>query len=219
MFNFKETESAKESSYLKPGVYPVKITKGEKGLTKTSSTPYVGLTFTTDDGLSITENFMITDKAISRLQYLHEAYTNKKLDKVFKSAEEVADYFIKQFSTGKGATIVKRVIIGGEINGKITYGNLPYTAFVDADNKYEDGEFEEGSDEWNKFVRKSNRATEATNKGQGLLNNVSDDDDDTTPDVKETKTTKKTTTASTATEKKVAKEKVKEEAEDEDTPW
>lgn len=219
MFNFKETESAKESSYLKPGVYPVKITKGEKGLTKTSSTPYVGLTFTTDNGLAITENFMITDKAISRLQYLHEAYTNKKLDKVFKSADEVADYFIKQFSTGKGATIVKRVIVGGEVNGKITYGNLPYTAFVDVDNKYEDGEFEEGSDEWNKFVRKSNRATEATNKGQGILNNVDDDDDDA-PEVEDKKaTTTKKTTAATANSKKTTVKAEKEEAEDEDTPW
>lgn len=213
MFNFKETESAKESSYLKPGVYTVKITKGEKGLTKTSSTPFVGLTFSTAEGLSITENFMITDKAISRLQYLHEAYTNKKLDKIFKSAEEVADYFIKQFTSAKAPT--KKIIVGGEINGKITYGNLPYTGFVvGADSPLEEGEFTEGSDEWNKYVRKSNRATEATNKGQGLLNSVDDDDDDDTED--KAPASKKETKKET---KKTSPKVEKEEAEDDDTPW
>lgn len=211
MFNFKETESAQESSYLKPGVYTVKITKGEKGITKTSSTPYVALTFTTNEGLNLTEKFMITDKAISRLQYLHEAYTNKKLDKIFKSAEEVADYFITKFTDKKCPA--KKVIVGGETNGKITYGNLPYTGFVvDAASKLDEGEFEKGDDNWNKYVKESNRTTEATGKKNGLLNDA-DDDDDADTVVEEKPKTKTTKPAAPKADKKVA------ETEEEDTPW
>lgn len=208
MFNFKETESAKESSYLKPGVYTVKITKGEFGTSKTNSTPYVALTFSTETGLALTENFMITEKSISRLQYLHENWANKKLDKVFKSAQEVAEYFIKLFTNPKSPA--KKIIVGGEINGKVTYASLPYTGFiVGATSDLEEGEFEEGDDNWNKYTKKSNRVTEATGKKNGLLN---EDDDDNEQEEKP-KTKKETGKGTEKVTKKAA------ESEDEDTPW
>jgi hypothetical protein len=92
-FNFKDAEAAKEVSYLKPGVYTMKIT--EVKLDKfPKGSPYLGITFETVDGLKLTEKMgFSTEKAlevfISRLQYLHEAWTGKKLDKVLKSVEEV----------------------------------------------------------------------------------------------------------------------------------
>lgn len=194
-FDFKNAEAAKEVSYLKPGVYSMKITdvkldKFPKG------SPYLGLTFETVDGLKLTEKMgFSTDKAlevfISRLQYLHEAWTGKKLDKVLKSVEEVETYFKKTFVNPKAGT--RNIIVGGEITGKNTYAVLPFTNFITTD--LDEGEFTEGDENWKKYVKKSNRTSEASGQKNGILNEDQDDGDE------------KTTSGSTSGD------------DDEDTPW
>jgi hypothetical protein len=184
-FDFKNTEAAKEVSFLKPGVYAMKVT--EVKLDKfPKGSPYLGITFETADGLKLTEKMgYSSDKAlevfVSRLQYLHEAWTKKKLDKVLTSAEDVEAYFKKTFVNPKAGT--RLIIVGGEVSGKNTYATLPFTGFiVGDDSKLTEGEFEEGSEEWKKYVKASNRKSEATGKKNGVLN---EDDDDATDDAAE----------------------------------
>lgn len=180
-FNFKETESAKEISYLKPGVYDMKVTdvkidKFPKGQ------PYLGITLQNEEGLSFTEKMgYSSDKArevfMARLQYFHEAWTNKKLDKVFKSVEEVESYFKKCFVNPKAGT--RKVIIGGDLNGKNVYASLPFTNFIlNEDSDLELGEFEENGASWKKYVKTSNRKSEAAGKKNGILNEDENDNDE-----------------------------------------
>lgn len=183
MFDFSKTEAASEGSYLKPGIYTLKVTKGEAGTTKENKTPFVALTFENEDGLGVTEKFMITEKALGRLQYLYQGATGKKLEKAFKSAKEVSDFFIKTFTAAKAPAL--NIVVGGEINGKITYANLPYTNFI-AGEDAELGEFEEGDDNWKKYVKKSTRTNESSGKKQGILNDTDADKNDDKTDDEET---------------------------------
>lgn len=189
-FNFKGVEAAKPSSYLKPGRYRTRVSDVKDGAFDKSGIPYVEVTFTTQDGLSISEKFVLKSKdpnpkfnPISRLVYLHEAWLGSSIDQDFKSPAEVAAYFKKVLVTKKAG--VKTLIVGGEINGKIVYGRIPLAGFIDDSADAVLGEFEEGGDEWNKFVRKSNRTTEATGKKGGLLNDDDDDDFDDDEDAEE----------------------------------
>lgn len=178
-FDFKNAEAAKEVSYLKPGVYSMKIT--EVKLDKfPKGSPFLGITFETVDGLKLTEKMgFSTEKAlevfISRLQYLHEAWTGKKLDKVLKSVEEVETYFKKTFVNPKAGT--RNIIVGGEVNGKNVYATLPFTNFITTD--LDEGEFTEGDELWKKYVKTSNFKSEASGKKNGILN---EDAEDTTDD-------------------------------------
>lgn len=179
-FNFKGVESAKAGSYLKPGYYRVRVTEVESGEFD-SGIPYVAITFSTKENLSITEKFTLKTKdpnskfnPLSRLQYLHEAWLGTELDAEFKTLKDVAVYF-KKALVNKTAG-VKTLLIGGEINGKITYGRIPLTDFI-KDGEVELGEFAEDSDEYKQHVKKSTRTTEASGKKGGILNGGDDDDD------------------------------------------
>jgi hypothetical protein len=206
-FNFKGVEAAKPNSYLKPGYYRARITDVKSGQFD-SQIPYLDVTFQTKEGLAISEKFVLKTKdpnskfnPISRLVYLHENWVGSSIDQDFKSPDDVASYF-KKVLTAKSAG-AKTIIVGGEINGKITYGRIPLAGFV-VEGDVTLGEFEEGGEEWNKYVKKSNRVTEATGKSGGLLNDddddLSDDDDDdagfddepTPPVTKKTPAAKKT---------------------------
>lgn len=174
-FDFSNAEAAKEVSYLKPGVYSMKIT--EVKLDKfPKGSPFLGITFETVDGLKLTEKMgFSTEKAlevfISRLQYLHEAWTGKKLDKVLKSVEEVEAYFKKTFVNPKAGT--RLIVVGGEVNGKNVYATLPFTNFITTE--LEEGEFTEGDENWKKYVKASNRKSEASGKKNGVLNEDAED--------------------------------------------
>jgi hypothetical protein len=184
MFDFSKTDAAKESNYMRPGVHRVKIADVKAGEFPQSKLPYLGITFENAEGVKIEEKFVLKAKdpdsksnPLSRLQYLHEAWSGKLLDKAFKSIAEMEAYFKKVFVNAKAGT--RNLIVGGEINGKVVYGRLPFTGFLVADGEIDLGEFEEGSDEWKKYVKKSTRTTEASGKKGGLLNDADDDDDDT----------------------------------------
>lgn len=233
-FNFKGVDAAKPSSYLKPGYYRARVSDAEAGEFEKSGIPYVAITFMTQDKLSITEKFVLKSKEpnpkfnpISRLVYLHEAWLGSSIDRDFKSPEEVAEYF-KSVLTNKKAG-VKTIVIGGEINGKVTYGRIPLAGFIITE-EVTLGEFEEGSDEWKQYVRKSNRTTEATGKKGGLLNDDDDDDfggdDDDDDDDKEEipapapkkKTVEKKAPAEKAPAKKETKKTVTKPVEKEEEP-
>jgi hypothetical protein len=178
-FNFKGVESAKANSYLKPGYYRVRVSEVVSGEFD-SGIPYLAVTFTTQDKLSITEKFVLKVKdpnskfnPLSRLVYLHEAWLGSEIDAEFKSVEAVAAFFKKALVSKAAGP--KTLVVGGEINGKITYGRIPLTDFI-VDGDVDLGPFEEDSEEWKQFVKKSTRTTEASGKKGGLLN--SDDDDD-----------------------------------------
>lgn len=177
MFDFKNTESAKENSFLKPGVYSMKITEVKLDKFPKGST-YLGIKFETEDGLAVTEKMGYNFKDpkakqneifLSRLQYLHEAWTGKKLDKVFKKPEEIEAYFAKTFVNPKAGT--RNIIIGGSDNGKAVFAELPFTGFIlGSDSELTEGEFEQGSPEWKKYVKASTQTSAASGKKNGILN-------------------------------------------------
>lgn len=180
--NFGKAEAAKENNFLKPGVYSMKISevkldKFPKGKT------YLGFTFITEEGLTLTEKMGFdwdnesakqNEIFMSRLQYLHEAWTGKKCEKVFKKASEIETYFKAAFVNPKAG--VRNIIVGGEVSGGKTYAALPFTAFIlDKDSDLEAGEFEEGDDNWKKYVKKSTKTSEAAGKKGGVLNEDGED--------------------------------------------
>jgi hypothetical protein len=176
MFNFSATESAKQNSYLKPGVYRFKITEVTLEKAKNTDTKFLKVTFSTKEKQTLSENFMLTEKALGRLQYLHEAWTGSKCDKSFKSVEAVQEYFSKTLANTKLAA--KNVLVHGRQVDDNVYAELPYTEFVVGEDA-ELGEFEEGSKEYKAAVKKGTAAkNESTGKKGGVLNDVDDDDDD-----------------------------------------
>jgi hypothetical protein len=187
-FNFSGVEAAKAGNYLKPGYYRVRITDVKEGSFEKSGIPYTEITFQTKEGLAISEKFVLKSKEpnakfnpLSRLVYLHETWLGEKVDADFKTPGDVAKYF-KKVMVGKEAG-VKTIVVGGEQSGKIVYGRIPLTEFVII--KTDDiilGAFEEGSEEWKQYVKKSTRTTEATGKKGGLLNADDDDKDEVDPD-------------------------------------
>ncbi len=177
-FNFSTTESAKATPFIKPGRYKFNIKEVKLAKSKSSNTEFLTFTFENTDGQALTENFMLTEKALGRLQYLHEAWTGKKLNKNFATTKEVADYFAKIFVSPKAGSRILQVN-GKQVDGNV-YGELPYTEFILPEDT-ELGEFEEGSKEWKDFVKK---ATATKNESSGKKGGVLNDDDDDTSDSK-----------------------------------
>lgn len=205
-YDFSKTEAAAASSYLVPGFYRMKVTAVKlETMANEKATKYLGFIFSTDDGTSFTEKFFLSEKAIARLQYLHEAWTNKKCDKVFKTDKEVEAYFAKLFANPKAPS--KLLVVGGEESKDKIYAQLPYSGFVVTDEEgVEEGPFEEGDANWKKYVKHSSRTNESTGRGNGRLNETDEND---TPD---------STPSKTASKKAVKKTDDEEEAEN-DLPW
>ena len=179
-FDFTSVEAAAELSYLKPGVYEMKITDVKLGKYEQKGTPYLGIEFTTvEDGLKFTEKMTYSSEEatkvfMSRLQYLHEAWSGAKLNKVFKSIDEIEAYFKKAFVNPKAGK--RRILIGGEQNGNKVYARLPFTNFiVGEDSDLENGEFEEGSPLYKQYVVASKLKSSAAGKKNGILNDDSND--------------------------------------------
>jgi len=140
VINFGQVPTATSSSYLEPGMYRLKVDPaGTKVVKNPGKTTYLAVKFVADNGGNLTEKFFITAKSLPRLQYLHEAWFNKKLDKQFATYDDVADYFQKALTIKP--EVSRPMITGGKVtaDGKF-YAGLPYTGFVVAD----EGQFEEG---------------------------------------------------------------------------
>jgi hypothetical protein len=179
-FDFSNVEAAKGGQYLRPGMWKLTPTavdfeQPDKG------NPRLKVTFSHKDGSSLKEMFFLTPKALGRLQYLHEAWFGKKLEKAFSSAEQIGEYFKKALlSKSKEMPM----LVGGEqtMDGKV-YARLPYTGFVIMrEDLFEEGEFEQGSARWNDNVKKKDGGNSAILASNSAVlpdtDEASDDTDD-----------------------------------------
>lgn len=165
-FDFSTVEAAVSAEFMVPGYWNVKITdvafidKKDDG---SAITPRVKITFAGKGG-QFSDNFFITPKAMPRLQYLHEQWIGKKLEKVFENATGVYAYFEKLFKSPQAQKISKMIIVGGETVGDKTYARLPYTGFVLPDEgNFKEEAFEVGSNLWKNHVTVKTNASTATN--------------------------------------------------------
>lgn len=221
-FNFSKTEAATENNFLKPGIYKARISDVTLGVYPAKKTPYLEIVFETDEGFTLSEKLTYgSDKAsdvlASRIQYLHTAWYDKKLDKEL-DIEGLAAYLKKAFVTPKAGT--RNLIVGGETvkeTGK-TYARLPFAGFI-APEDTELGEFEEDDKNWDKYVTVKSSGNAASGKKNGLLNS-DDDDSDKLPfdDEDEKPVSSSKNGVKTKTDKKGAKTE-KAEEEKEDLPW
>lgn len=163
--DFDKVNAAQSPEFLEPGMYRLKVDKeGTKVVTPDGKTPYLNVKFVSEKGAFINEKFFLTAKALPRLQYLHEAWTSKRLDRSFKSMLEVGAYF-QAFLTAK--IVTRPMITGGKltVDGKF-YSGLPYTGFVVADEAlFEEGAFDKDSARYKNVVQleKANPTAAGTN--------------------------------------------------------
>jgi len=166
-FDFSNVDMPANKSYLQPGYYTLGITDAKyvkpDGTKPDGSpkTPYIEVTFSGETG-ALNEKFFVTPKALDRLQYLHMAWFDKKLEKPFKSSEEVGMYFTKVLTM---KPIKKGVCVGGKQgnDGKI-YANLPYSNFILPDNmNFTEGAFEIGDANYRQNVKMNVNPSTNTN--------------------------------------------------------
>ena len=180
-FDFANVDAPKGGGYLQPGHYYLTITKSEfikpTGTKPDGSakTPYLEVTFEGATG-SMIEKFFVTPKSIDRLQYLHLSWFDKKLDKLFDSAEGVGAYFAKVLTM---KPIKKAVCVGGKqgTDGKI-YAGLGYSNFVLPDDmNIEEGPFDPNSLNYKNNVKMMPaNASMTTNNVMLPSNSVPDND-------------------------------------------
>ncbi len=172
-FNFKDVEVPQETmSYVKPGLWKLSPSKAEL-VTREGKNPYINVTFEGKPG-KLTEKFYLSEKAIVRLQYLHqEMLDGKRIEKEFKNEDEIALYFNAIFSKKK---MELPLIVGGSESseGKV-YANLPFLNFVVKDENFEEGAFEVGSAQYNSVVKKDTyKSPNAPTSNATVINAVDD---------------------------------------------
>lgn len=163
--DFGNVDAASESKFLEPGMYRLKVDPENTTLvSQDNKTPYLSVRFYSEKDGAVNEKFFLTAKALPRLQYLHETWFNKKLDKKFTSFLQVGEYF-KAALTAK--IVTRPMVVGGKItpDGKF-YSGLPYTGFVVIEEAlFEEGPFDKDSDQYKRVVKveKPNPAVANTN--------------------------------------------------------
>lgn len=219
-YNFGKTKAATANQYLNPGIYKLKVAEVTQGEFEKKGTPFLGIKFENEDGLGFVEKFGFgSDKAVehalARLQYIHLGFFGKECEKDFKNLDEIVAYFNKALTQGK-KTIVKTIVVGGNQSGSTVFACLPYAGFIlEDDNDAELGEFEEGSKEYKKVVRKSNTTSEVSDQKNGLLND-SDDDQEIGKGKKDSKPAGKTAGKA---KPPVEEDDDAKKKEDDDMPW
>lgn len=164
-FSGVEPAESGTGSHLKPGIYHLKPSTVELVETdgKTSAIK-VGFTSVDDgyEGQTVEEKFYLSQKALPRLQYLHEQYLGFRLENKAITYQKLTDYLSQKLLTKPKTILVK---VGGResTDGKV-YNQLPYSDFIlNADADVEVGAFEEGGAEYNKSIQKNrNAATMST---------------------------------------------------------
>jgi hypothetical protein len=184
MFDFSKIDSPVSKSYLTPGIYKLYVSDVEL-VEKEGKTSYLNITFQNENG-SVKQKFYLSEKALSNLQYLHEGFFNKRIEKVFENNKQVEAYFKKALLTKK---IEKDFIVGGQIaqDGKV-YTELPFGNFLVKDGvDYDLGEFEEDGHMYRKFVKKQSVSKSVASSDDVILSNPitdvdsSDDNEDDMP--------------------------------------
>lgn len=179
MFDFSKIDSPVNKSYLNPGIYklhPTDVTLQEPA----GKTAYLVITFENENA-SVKQKFYLTEKALSNLQYLHEGFFGKRIEKVFENNKQIEAYFKKALLTKK---IEKTFIVGGQISpdGKI-YSELPFGNFFVKDGvEYDEGEFEVDGHMFNKFVKKQNVSSRVSSNDDVILSTHIPDSDNTSSD-------------------------------------
>lgn len=177
LFDFSQVVVENNGSYLAPGHYNVSVK--DVSYDKTG-TPALVVTFANKQGSMVKEKFWLTAKALPRLQYLHEAWFGKKLEKAFKSVEEIVTYFTRALTAKE---IRKNIIVSGNEadNGKV-YGNLKFLGFVLPDTvTIEEGPFAEGTTNYIENVKKNSKSSAASLTDTTILPGDDSDDDDDLP--------------------------------------
>lgn len=152
-FDFKNAQIPESSARLTPGVYSLTATAAEGGTSPNKGTEYVEVTFSGKAG-SLKEKFFLTEKAIGRLKYLHQAIYEKDLERVFNKAEEIVAYFDKLF---KAKAVEKQFIVGGKeaADGRV-FTNLPFGGFIVPDElRMLEGPFDKMGPMWMQYVQKA----------------------------------------------------------------
>jgi hypothetical protein len=182
-FDFSQVESPVSVAYLRPGYHVLHIAGAEynapQGTNKNGEalSPYVEVVFNGKKG-QIGSQYMITPKAMPRLQYLFQALTGSKLDKKFESAEQVGKYFEALLNKDQIKVKELHIIVGGR-RGKnnAVYANIPYSDYiVPTEVPFEEKEFIEGSDDYNRFVQAPVHNASSSNDAL-ILPNIQDSND------------------------------------------
>lgn len=153
MFDFKNAQVPTNDNFLNPGVYSLTAVSAEGGVSPNKGTEYVEVTFTGKQG-TLKEKFFLTEKAIGRLKYLHQAIYDKDLDRVFNKAEEIVAYFDKLF---KAKGVEKQYIVGGKESpdGRV-FANLPFGGFVVPEEiTMQEGPFDRTGPMWAQYVQRA----------------------------------------------------------------
>lgn len=147
----------------KPGFYFAKVT--DVVLTKpedTTKNPYLTISFETETEEKVSDKFYITQKALGRLKALFKGVWNKEMTQVFKSADEVADFF-KTALLKKQQRIGIRVLLEKSNNGKF-YARLPFFDFISFDlDKFESRVVETTDSDYLHWIQESRTNTPPKN--------------------------------------------------------
>lgn len=142
------------SKYLTPGMYRISFTEATHGLSGIKKTPYMEVKYVShskNEAYNEKEGrakFYLTTNAFSRVQYFHTAFIGKKLDKKFKSTEEIVAYFDLVFKSDAGKKLIKPCVVSGSIStdGSKLFSDLAFTGWVLNEDDFEEGAFEVNSD-------------------------------------------------------------------------
>lgn len=176
--NFNEVPSAANAEFVRPGVYEFRVKSASfekpEGKKKdgTDKSTFVRVVFeNVSNGATFNESFYITPGALPRLQYLHEAWFDKKLDKSFENYEQVGAYFEKVFNAEGSKKFQRFMLIGGEeqSDGRV-YAKIGYAGFVIPESKSPVAQtFEPGSAEYIMNVKKNADAPILANNDNSML--------------------------------------------------
>lgn len=164
--DFSKVDVAEGKSYVRPGYYvlaPTKVVLVEEGV----KTPYIAITFSGESG-EMTDKFYLTESAFPKIQYLHNAYFGKKIDKAFTDFKQLTAYMEKVLTT---KTLSRMMCVAGSqgSNGKI-YTNLPWSNFIIPETmKVEEGAFKEDSFEYRQNVKLTSITNPSTESDSTIL--------------------------------------------------
>ena len=201
MMDFSKVSTPEKTDFLKLGHYWLNVAEAkfeqplENNSAGTQKTAFLEVVFRGEKG-QVTEKFYVSPKEglIKRLQYLHFALTGKECVKPFKSIAECGKYYETLLNDSRITSKKLAMIVGGEeytnkSGGLSIKGKLPYLHFIidsDVANKsgFEEGAFEEGSSNWNNFLKKQEKNASHTTDAVHLPDSsrqVPDNDGDMLP--------------------------------------
>jgi len=158
--DFSQVEAATGGNYFSPGQYFVKPKEVKiSDVGKSNPKKALFVTFEHEDGRQHTEKFFLvgedrkkTLKLLGRLQYLHIVLYNTEVTTAFKDWNDMENYWKSRLLS---LLHPLKVIIGGEESSQGTvFTKLPFTDYIHNGQYFEEKEYEPGSPEYRKVVKK-----------------------------------------------------------------